>query len=158
MMPILVRELVENRPWATVEELLDYYAISQCTPGIIAVNVATFIGNKRKGIIGGIVATLGMVTPSIVIMSILAFLINKGIELKGVAHAFAGIRIVAIALILNTVMIMWKHSLKEKFSYIILAMVICLSIFLKVSPVWIVLISALFGTVYSVYVKGRVER
>lgn len=71
MLPILQREVVENRNWATSEELMDYYAIGQCTPGIIAVNTATFIGYKRKGIIGGIVATIGCVFPSLVIIMIL---------------------------------------------------------------------------------------
>ena len=77
MLPILQREVVEDRHWATEEELMDYYAIGQCTPGIIAVNTATFIGQKRKGTIGGIVATLGIVFPSLVIISILASLITN---------------------------------------------------------------------------------
>ena len=76
MLPILQREVVENKHWATEEELTDYYAIGQCTPGIIAVNTATFIGQKYKGIAGGIVATLGVVFPSLVIISILAGLIS----------------------------------------------------------------------------------
>ena len=77
MLPILQREVVENRNWATSEELMDYYAIGQCTPGIIAVNTATFIGYKRKGIIGGIVATIGCVFPSLVIIMIIAAFINS---------------------------------------------------------------------------------
>ena len=81
MLPILQREVVENKHWATEEELTDYYAIGQCTPGIIAVNTATFIGQKYKGIAGGIVATLGVVFPSLVIISILAGLINNFADL-----------------------------------------------------------------------------
>ena len=70
MLPILQREVVDKKKWATEEELADYYAVGQCTPGIIAVNVATFIGNTEAGILGGIFATLGVVFPSVVIISL----------------------------------------------------------------------------------------
>lgn len=76
MLPILQREVVENKGWATDEELTDYFAIGQCTPGVIAVNTATFIGQKRRGILGGIVATLGVVFPSLVIIAALAGVIT----------------------------------------------------------------------------------
>ena len=84
MLPILQREVVENKGWATDEELTDYFAIGQCTPGIIAVNTATFIGQKRKGVWGGIVATLGMVFPSLVIITLLAGLITSFSHLEWV--------------------------------------------------------------------------
>ena len=71
MLPILQRELVEKRGWVTNEELADYYAVGQCTPGIIAVNTSTFIGEKRRGVVGGIVSTLGFVFPSIIIISLI---------------------------------------------------------------------------------------
>ena len=77
MLPILQREVVENKGWATDEELTDYFAIGQCTPGIIAVNTATFIGQKQKGVWGGIVATLGVVFPSLIIITVLAGLITS---------------------------------------------------------------------------------
>ena len=72
MLPILQREVVENRHWATEDELMDYYAIGQCTPGVIAVNTSTFIGYKTHGILGGIAATAGMITPSLIIITIIA--------------------------------------------------------------------------------------
>ena len=77
MLPNLEREIVDNKKWATREELLDYYAVGQCTPGIIAVNTATFIGHKTKGILGGIFATLGMISPSVIIILILALFLNN---------------------------------------------------------------------------------
>ena len=89
MLPILQREIVENRKWATDEELTDYFAIGQCTPGVIAVNTATFIGRRQKGILGGIAATLGVVFPSLIIISILAGLIANFAHLTWVQHAFA---------------------------------------------------------------------
>ena len=85
MLPILQREVVEKRGWASNEELMDYYAIGQCTPGVIAVNTATFIGNKTKGLIGGIVATLGVVFPSLIIISVILTIIAGFIPSKSAA-------------------------------------------------------------------------
>ena len=76
MLPILQREVVDNKKWATEEEIMDYFAIGQCTPGIIAVNTATFIGQKYKGVLGGIIATLGVAFPSLIIISLLAGIIE----------------------------------------------------------------------------------
>ncbi|MBR4150885.1 MAG: chromate transporter, partial [Firmicutes bacterium] len=90
MLPILEREVVDNKGWATMEELMDYYAIGQCTPGIIAVNTATFIGQKQKGVIGGIVATLGLVFPSFVIITLIAAVLTNFAEIAAVKNAFAG--------------------------------------------------------------------
>ena len=103
MLPILQREVVENKRWVTEEEIMDYYAIGQCTPGIIAVNTATFIGQKIRGIAGGIVATLGLVFPSVVIISILAGLITNFSHLVWVQNAFAGIQVCVCVLIFNAV-------------------------------------------------------
>ena len=101
MLPMLQREIVERKGWATEEEMADYYAIGQCTPGIIAVNTATFIGNKQKGTLGGIVATLGVVLPSLVIITLLAGVIEYYSALAWVKNAFAGIRVCVCVLIFN---------------------------------------------------------
>ena len=89
MLPILQREIVEKNNWASDEELMDYYAIGQCTPGVIAVNTATFIGQKNKGIMGGIMATLGVVTPSLIIITAIAAFISNFADLAIVKNAFA---------------------------------------------------------------------
>ena len=109
MLPILQREVVENRHWATEDELIDYYAIGQCTPGVIAVNTSTFIGCKTHGILGGIAATAGMITPSLIIITIIAAFIQQFAHLAVVQHAFAGIRIAVCALVLQSV---WKMAKK----------------------------------------------
>ena len=75
MLPILQREVVDSKHWVKDEELMDYYAIGQCTPGVIAVNVSTFIGNKLAGIPGGIVATLGVITPSVIFITIISLIV-----------------------------------------------------------------------------------
>ena len=147
MLPILQREVVEDHRWATEEELMDYYAIGQCTPGIIAVNTATFVGQKRKGTLGGIIATLGMVFPSLVIISILAGLITNFSSLAWVQNAFAGIQVCVCVLIFNAVVKLLKKSVIDKRTFIIFLLVMIGSTLLNLSPVWFVLLAALVGIV-----------
>ena len=147
MLPILQREVVEDRHWATEEELVDYYAIGQCTPGIIAVNTATFVGQKRKGALGGIVATLGMVFPSLVIISILAGLITNFSSVTWVQDAFAGIQVCVCVLIFNAVVKLLKKSVIDKRTSVIFLLVMIRSTLLNLSPVWFVLLAALAGIV-----------
>ena len=147
MLPILQREVVENKHWATEEELVDYYAIGQCTPGIIAVNTATFVGQKLKGLSGGIFATLGMVFPSLVIISILADLITNFADLAWVQNAFAGIRACVCVLIFNATVRLMRKSVVDKRTAVIFVVVLLGSVFLDISPVWFVLCSALVGII-----------
>ena len=110
MLPILQRELVEKRGWATEEELSDYFAIGQCTPGIIAVNTATFVGHSRKGAAGGVVATLGLVFPCLVIIMLIAAFLQNFAEQPVVVHAFNGVRACVCALILSSVLKLRKST------------------------------------------------
>ena len=145
MLPILQREVVENKHWATEEELVDYFAIGQCTPGIIAVNTATFVGQKCKGIAGGIIATLGVVFPSLVIISLLAGVISAFSHLEWVQHAFGGIRICVCILICNAVVKLYKKAVVDKLTLAVFLLVTLGSYFLPVSPVIFVLVTALIG-------------
>ena len=115
MLPILEREVVQNKGWTTTDELTDYYAIGQCTPGIIAVNTATFIGNKTAGVLGGIIATLGIVFPSLVIITCIASFLATFADINIVQNAFAGIRACVCALILNASIKLTKKAVVEKF-------------------------------------------
>ena len=116
MLPLLQRELVEKRGWVEEEELMDYYAIGQCTPGIIAINTATFIGYKRKRLIGGIVATLGFVFPSLIIITLIAAFMRNFASLEIVSRAFSGIRICVCALITDAVLKLYKKAVIDKLS------------------------------------------
>ena len=145
MLPMLQREIVESRKWSTEEEMMDYYAIAQCTPGIIAVNTATFIGYKERGITGGIVATLGVVFPSVVIITILAGLIRNFADLPVVIHAFAGIRVCVCVLILNAAIKLLKKSVIDVPTAVIFAVVILGSYFLSISPVLFVVLAGAAG-------------
>lgn len=149
MLPILQRELVEKRGWATEEELSDYFAIGQCTPGIIAVNTATFVGHSRKGAAGGVVATLGLVFPCLVIIMLIAAFLQNFADLPVVIHAFAGIRACVCALIFFSVIKLAKKSVVNWWSAIIFLVVLVLSAFVGLSPVLLVILAGVCGLAIS---------
>ena len=156
MLPLLEREVVEKHSWATEEELMDYYAVSQCTPGVIAVNVATFIGFKIAGNLGGIVATLGVVTPSLLIIMLIASILTNFADVPAVKSAFAGIRVCVCVLIFNAVMKLWKKAVVDKGSLVLFLVVFLLSVFFKISPVWFVVLCAAAGIVLTrMGVRGK---
>ena len=145
MLPLIQREIVENKKWSTEKEILDYYAVGQCTPGVIAVNTATFIGYKLRGIIGGIVATLGVIFPSIVIILIIATFLQNFADLAIVQSAFAGIRVAVVALIITTVVKLIKSSIKDYLGVIIAIIAFVISAFIGLSPVYVVIAAAITG-------------
>lgn len=147
MLPILQREVVENKHWATDEELADYYAIGQCTPGVIAVNTATFIGRKYAGIPGGIVATLGVVFPSLVIISLLAGVIEAFSSLEWVKHAFSGIRVCVCVLIFNSVIKLFSKAVIDAPALIVYVLVLLGAVFLNIPPALFVIGSGIAGIV-----------
>lgn len=147
MLPILQREIVEKRGWATEEELMDYYAIGQCTPGIIAVNVATFIGQKLLGLLGGIAASIGVVAPSVVIITLISLFLSNFAELEIVVHAFNAIRAAVCALILDSVIKLGKKSIKDTYCVIIFLVILAAALFLDVSPIWLVVTAGVAGYV-----------
>jgi len=141
MLPILQREICETKQWAREEDLMDYYAIGQCTPGIIAVNTATFIGYRKRGIPGGIIATLGVVFPSLVIIMVLARLISTYSTIPAVASAFAGIRVCVCVMILNATVKLYKKAVIDWKTFLIFLLTAAGSYFLSFSPVLYVLVS-----------------
>lgn len=147
MLPIIQEEIVNKRNWATDSEILDYYAIGQSTPGIIAVNTATFIGYNRKGIVGGIFATLGIVSPSIIIITIIAAFFKNFQDYTVVQNAFGGIRVVVAALILNTVFKMYRDSVKDWLGIVLFTVSFLLLTFLDITPIIVIVISAIIGII-----------
>lgn len=145
MLPIIQSEIVEKRKWATDDEIIDYYAIGQCTPGVIAVNTATFIGYKRKGIIGGIVATMGVIFPSLVIITTISTFFKHFRDYVIVQHAFGGIRVGVVALIASTVFKMFKQTVKDWTGIAIFAIAFLIIAFIDVSPIVVIIAAALVG-------------
>lgn len=149
MLPMLEKEIVDKRKWATSEELLDYYAVGQATPGIIAVNTATFIGYKVKGVIGAFFATLGVVFPSLVIILIIANFLQDFAQYEVVDHAFSGVRVAVAVLILNAIIKLWKNSVVDKIGIIIFIITFILGAFLSISPIYIVIGSSILGLILN---------
>ena len=135
MIPMLEREIVDRHGWATSEELMDYYAVGQCTPGVIAVNTATFIGYKTAGIVGGIVATLGVIFPSFVIITVIAGIIQNFADIPAVKSAFAGIRVCVCVLIAQAVLRLWKGSVVDGFTLGLYLVIFVLNAFGGLLPV-----------------------
>lgn len=149
MLPILQREVVSRYKWVTSEDLMDYYAIGQCTPGIIAINTATFIGYKKKGLIGGIFATLGMVFPSLVMITIISAFLDKFLEYSIVTSALAGIQVCVCALVLQAVITLGSKSVKDKFSIAIFAITLIVFLFTPISAALIVIAIGVVGAIYT---------
>ena len=145
MLPILQREIVEKRKWATEAEIMDYYAIGQCTPGIIAVNTATFIGYRQFGIIGGILATIGLVLPSVVIITLIAMFLTNFAEIEFIQHAFAGIRVCVCVLILDSILKLGKKSIIDNRCIVIFLAILALSLLTPVSPAVLVIAAGIAG-------------
>lgn len=145
MLPILQREVVEKNKWSTDEEILDYFAVGQCTPGIIAVNTATFIGYKTRGIIGGIVATLGLVFPSVVIISIIYNILAAFQSNAYVQYALSGIQVSVAALITVSVIKLAKKSIVDCITAIMAIASFLLMIFFDLSPILFVVCSIIIG-------------
>lgn len=142
MLPILKTEAVEKLKWLSEEELLNYYSIGQCTPGIIAVNAASFIGYKRKGLLGLISSTLGVISPSIIIIVAVAAFLRRYMDNQYVQWAFGGIRLSVIALIIDTVIGMWKSGVKNLRDYFIFLVAVGLLIFFNLSAIAVVIMAA----------------
>lgn len=145
MLPMIQQEVVEKRKWATNEEVMDYYAVGQCTPGVIAVNTATFIGYKLHGVIGGIVATAGVIFPSIIIISIIAACLQNFADMPIVQHAFGGIRVAVAVLVTTAIIKLWKSGVKDKVGVIICIAAFLIQVLLGLSPVYIVIAAILLG-------------
>ena len=153
MLPILEREVVQNKKWATSEELLNYFAVGQCTPGVIAVNTATFIGYKRKGIAGAIFATAGVVFPSLVIITVLAAFLQNFAEIEAVQKAFGGIRAVVAALIINAVIKFFKSGVKDVTGVVVFVLSFIVAGLLGISPVYVIIGALIVG-----WVAGKLGR
>ena len=158
MMPIMQRELIEKRGWLTDEELIDYFAIGQSTPGIIAVNVATFVGYKRLGVLGGIIGTLGVVTPSWVIIMILAGAISSVDKYLVAQKALKGINVAVAALLTSVIVKFSKKTIKSVWNAVLMLTAFALIYFFKVQSVWIIIASLVIGCLITMYKQKKAAK
>jgi chromate transporter len=154
MLPLLQREVVDNKEWVTEEELLDYYAIGQSTPGIIAVNTATFVGHKHKGVVGAISATLGLITPSIIIIVLLASLLDQFMDLPIIQHAFAGIRVAVCALVSVSIYRLAQKGVVDGFTLVWMIATFLGTAFFNISPIIVVVLSFGIGNLLGIVGDG----
>lgn len=156
MLPILEKEVVENKKWISSEEMMDYYAVGQCLPGVIAVNSAVLVGHKVRGRAGGVAAALGVVTPSLIIICVIAGILTNFAHIPAVQSAFAGVRVCVCVLILNSVLKLWKSAIRDKAALVLCLLVFVLSAFVDLSPVLLVLMCAAAGILLTVTgVRGK---
>lgn len=151
MLPMLQREIVNNKKWATEDELINYYSIGQCTPGIIAINTATFIGYKIKGKIGAIFSTFGMVCPSLIIILAIATFIKNFLNIQWVIYVFAGIKIAVAGLVLDAFISFLKKNVKNKISLLLCSLAFILNLVLKISPIYIIFVCVVFAIFFTKY-------
>ena len=156
MIPLIEKEVVDKKKWISSEELLDVIAISESTPGPIAVNAATFIGKKIGGFLGALCATLGVVLPSFIIIVAVSFFFEAFRELRIVRYAFFGIRAGVLALILKALISMFKQSPKEILSYILMIASAVMVIFFDVNAIVVIIACALTGVIYSM-IRSKVK-
>jgi len=149
MLPMIQKEIVEKNKWVTEEEVLDYFAIAQCTPGVIAVNTATFVGAKLKGAIGGAVSTLAVIMPSLIIITIISTILQNFAQIEIVQHALAGIRVAVAALIVSSVIKLYKKGVRGALANGIFVVSLLLSVLLNLSPIIIVATMLVFGIILS---------
>lgn len=145
MLPMLKKEVIEKKGWTNEEELLDIYAIGQCTPGIIAVNTSTYIGYEQAGIVGAVCGTLGMVTPSLIIITLIATILNRFIAEPLVVHALSGIRVAVCAMMLNTVISLARAGIKDKLGVLLFLAGFLLATFSPIPTIVLVVCAAVIG-------------
>lgn len=138
MIPVIERELVKKKGWTTLEEVMDYYTIAQVTPGIIAVNVSTFIGFKQRGALGGVVSTVGFALPGVSFIAAIALCLRNFAEYPAVRHGFTGIRVAVGALIIDTAAKLLKGLFKDVTAAVIFALAFGLSAVLGANPVLLI--------------------
>ena len=145
MLPMLQKELVESKKWLTDEEILNYFAIGQCTPGIIAVNVATFCGYKRAGLLGAITATVGIVCPSWLVITLIAGSISRFSEIEWLQRAMKGVYIAVAALLTRAVFTFGKKIITDGITAVIaLAAFLAMTVW-NVSGILIVVAAGFIG-------------
>lgn len=157
MLPMMQREVVERYGWCSEEELIDYFAVAQSIPGLIAANTATFVGRKVAGTLGSVCAVFGVALPSFVIISIIASFLNSMVDIPIIAHAFAGIRVAVAALIFVSILKMWKSGIKDMFGIVLFLVALVIMLFMDISPILCVL-GGIASGLCAGFVKGRAKK
>jgi chromate transporter len=158
MLPLIRRELVERKKWISDEDMLDMLALAECTPGVIAVNSATYVGYSVGGFWGSLLATIGVILPSIIVITIISFFYQAFLENKVITQIFYGVRIGAVVLILNALMKLYKVLKKDYMSYGFIVVALVFALLLDIPTITIIIFGMLIGAIFAVIsAKKEVE-
>lgn len=158
MLPLIRRELAERKKWISDEDMLDMLALAECTPGVIAVNSATYVGYSVGGFWGSLLATIGVILPSIIVITIISFFYQTFLENKVIAQIFYGVRIGAVVLILNALMKLYKVLKKDYMSYGFIVVALVFALLLDIPTITIIIFGMLIGAIFAVIsAKKEVE-
>ena len=155
MLPIIERELIDRRKWITRQDLMDYFALSQVTPGVIAVNTASLLGYQKRKITGALAATLGVIAPSIIIITLIALFLKQYMGAELTARLFAAIRICVAALIVNALIPFFKKGITNLFTLLIFICCLVIYFIFKISPAFLVIVSALAAILQKIIILRR---
>lgn len=155
MIPLIQKEIVEKQHWATDEEVLDMFAIAESTPGVIAVNTATFSGYKVAGVWGALVATVAIAAPAFLIISVISVFFTQFLALEWVGYAFAGIRVAVVVLIINAGIKLGKVNQKNVFNILLTVVAALLSALTSVNVIFILIGAMLIGIVCSLFSQKK---
>lgn len=158
IVPLMKRAFIENRQWITEEELTDYYAVSQSIPGIIAANISIFVGYKIRGKAGATAAILGIITSPIICIILIALILDKLLQFPFIQSIFWGVGVAVIILLYLSVKEIWKNSVNDIFSSVIFLATLFLSLYCKISPAKIIVLSLIVGVSYKYLQKKRSEK
>ena len=158
MIPLIQKEVVDNKKWVTNDDILDIIAIAESTPGPIAINSATFVGFKTAGVLGAFCATFGVVLPSFLIISLISLILTKFQNITAVKYAFNGIRAGVLALIVKALISMYKQCPKGIISYIVMLFSFVAAAILKIPLLLVIIACALFGLIYSLIISRRADK
>ena len=155
MIPLIQREASERKGWIAEDEMIDIVAVAESTPGPVAVNAATYIGQRTAGFFGALLSTLGVILPSFAVILAVSFLLENFAEIRAVRYAFIGIRAAVLALIVKALVMMYRQCPKSPVSYVLMCAAFCLVTFLKIPVVIVIGGCAVFGLVSCLLIRGR---
>lgn len=158
ILPMIDKEVVQKYHWATNEEVMDYYAIGQSLPGVIAVNTAAFIGYQTNGVKGALASVMGVVSPSILLITLIATLLTGFQDIPVVRHALTGIQIAVCMLMGTTILQLWRGSVKDMVGIVICLSVFALSWFAGVSMIPLVILAAASGIAIKCVVEHKKKK
>ena len=155
MIPLIQKEVTENHKWLSDEDILNIVAIAESTPGPIAINSATFVGYMTCGVVGSVLATLGVVLPAFLVISLISLLLRNIMDIQAVQYAFMGIRAGVLALVIKALISMYKQCPKNLVAYIIAGCAFAVSLLTDISILYVIIGCAVLGLVTSMMMKKK---